>query len=372
MIPGAHPDPDPSVELNLTSGPNGDMPRPDAPTPRPVNVNELKRAWRSVAAGDFQHLSQRRGHPVPDGADGRGPGLGRERAAGERVVAVVGCVGSAGATTLALATALSSPGPTRVVECCSATTSGLTAAATAELGVDAHGWRQGRREHVLLQRANTPLLAVDHVRPPTPAAPDTLTILDVGWEATQLAGSRGWLSDAVANADVLVFVTPATTAGMRRMAGAINLLTDPTLLARSLGERLEGRLGGHGQPTTQVVLGVRGPSQRRWDRSLQHEAGPDAARLFAHGALVEIPHCRDVAVRGLDSRPVPSLLTSAARDVLHRLDPHEQRLGQRLEHIPEQIPMQRSELRAEQRLEPRPEHLTFGSVRQSQPSSRGR
>lgn len=331
MIRGARPDLDSdhdlALDLDVSGGPTAprgmSLPSPNVPSPPPVQVDELKRAWHAVSAGDFRSQSERRPHPSPfagSGSRGGGEGSDWTPVVGERVVAVVGCVGSAGATTFALATGLASPGPTRVVECCSSTTSGLTAAATAELGVNAHGWRQGRREHVLLQRSNTPILTVDDVVPPTPADPDTLTILDVAWEATQLAGCRGWLHDAVANADVLVFVTPATTAGMRRLAGAVSLLTAPSRLAGTLGERLDGRLGGHGHAATRVALAVRGPSQRRWDRSLEHEAGADVATLLAHGALVEIPQCREIAVRGLESRSVPTMLTAAARDVLNRLE----------------------------------------------------
>ncbi|UFN45199.1 hypothetical protein [Nocardioides okcheonensis] len=368
MIRGTRPDHDPSLALDApgeaASRHGMSLPERDASSSSPVQVDELKRAWRAVSAGEYRFVSQRPGH-LAQSTGSSYDGSDWERAKGERVVAVVGCVGSAGATTFALATALNSSGPTRIVECSSSTTSGLTAAATAELGVNPHGWRQGRRDHVLIQRSNTPILAVDHVLPPTPADPGTLTILDVAWEATQLAGSRGWLYDAVTTADVLVFVTPATTAGMRRLASAVHQLTDPGHIAGSLGERLEARLGGgHGQPTPRVVIGVRGPSQRRWDRSLEHEAGADVATLLAHGALVTIPHCREIAVRGLEARSVPAMLTSVARDVLTRVEPTEQRTEQVLEQVPERGLVER-------RLQ-RPELLSHRPSPSAPPHPRGR
>lgn len=374
MIRGARPGHDPSLALDVPSESASregmSLPEPDLPsaTPSsPVQVDELKRAWRAVSAGEYRFVSQRPGHlALSVGSSHEGSDW--ERAKGERVVAVVGCVGSAGATTFALAAALNSPGLTRLVECSSSTTSGLTAAATAELGVNPHGWRQGRRDHVLLQRSNAPILAVDHVLPPTPADPGTLTILDVAWEATQLAGSRGWLYDAVTTADVLVFVTPATTAGMRRLASAVRQLTDPGHIAGTFGERLEARLGGHAQPATRVVIGVRGPSQRRWDRSLEHEAGAEVATLLAYGALIEIPHCREIAVRGLEARSVPAMLTSAARDVLTRVEPTGQSTEQALEQVPEQMP----ELGLVERRQQRAEQLSSRTSPPATPHPRGR
>ncbi|WP_297622869.1 hypothetical protein [Nocardioides sp.] len=225
------------------------------------------------------------------------------RAKGERTVAIVGCVGSAGASTLALSAALAAPGPVRVLECCSATASGLASAATAELGVDPSGWSQARREHVLLERASEVLAALDDVPVPTPANSGTLTFLDVGWEAGQLHTAASWLTHSVAEADLLVLVTPATTPGMRRLGVALGLLTDPA--SPHLDER--------------VVVAVRGPRRRRWDRGVEHAAGPHLQRVLASGALVQIPECRGIAVTGLDSRPVPPALVTAAGQLLGAL-----------------------------------------------------
>ena len=52
-------------------------------------------------------------------------------------------------------------------------------------------WRQGKRDHVLLERASEVLAGVDEVPLPTDAEHDAqLTILDIGWEAGQLLASR--------------------------------------------------------------------------------------------------------------------------------------------------------------------------------------
>ena len=263
---------------------------------RPLAVDELKRAWHAVTDGAFR----------PERAKATAPRRPRTAgewtpAEGEHTVAIVGCVGSAGASTVALSAALAAPSPVRVIECCSATASGLASAATAELGVDPIGWSQGRRERVLLERASEVLAVVDDVPLPTAADPGTLTFLDVGWEVGQLHAGASWLTDAVADADLLVLVTTATTPGMRRLGVALALLTES-------GTDLE-----------RVVVAVRGPRRRKWGRGVEHAAGPLFQRVLAADALTEIPECRDIAVTGLDSRPVPPPLVSAAGQLVAHL-----------------------------------------------------
>lgn len=265
---------------------------------RPLAVDELKRAWHAVTDGAFRPTEakatvSRRARIAGEWAP----------AEGEQTVAIVGCVGSAGASTVALSAALAAPGPVRVIECCSATASGLASAATAELGIDPTGWSQGRRERVLLERASEVLAVVDDVPLPTTAAdPGILTFLDVGWEVGQLNAGASWLTDATFDADLLVLVTTATTPGMRRLGVALGLLTEsyPDL------ER--------------IVVAVRGSRRRKWGRGVEHAAGPLFQQVLAAGALVEIPECRDIAVTGLDSRPVPPVLISAAGQLVAHLE----------------------------------------------------
>lgn len=264
---------------------------------RPLAIDELKRAWHAVTDGAFRPVGAKATEPRPARTEGEWT-----PAEGERTVAVVGCVGSAGASTVALSAALGSPGPVRVVECCSATASGLASAATAELGVDPSGWSQGRRERVLLERASEVLAVVDDVPLPTEADPGTLTFLDVGWEVGHLHAGGSWLTGAVADADLLVLVTTATTSGMRRLGVALALLTES------------------GTDLDRVVVAVRGRRRRKWGRGVEHAAGPLLQRVLAAGALVEIPECRDIAVTGLDSRPVPPPLVSAAGQLVAHLE----------------------------------------------------
>ena len=187
-------------------------------TPTPTNTPVATNTPTNTQHAD-EHADEHAGRDVDEHADGNqhrrgdehacndphgrrrgqavrpvGPSRQWTRAEGEQTVAIVGCVGSAGASTVALSAALAAPGPVRVIECCSATASGLASAATAELGVDPSGWSQGRREHVLLERASEVLAVVDDVPLPTAADPGTLTFLDVGWEAGQLHAGASWLT----------------------------------------------------------------------------------------------------------------------------------------------------------------------------------
>lgn len=262
---------------------------------RPVGVDELKRAWQALNAGEF-----RTGPGAGKGPRGRGTAAEDDwtPADGEHTIAVIGSAGSVGASTVALAAGLAAAAPVRVIECCSVTASGLAAASTAELGLHPTDWRQGKRDHVLLERASEVLAGVDEVPLPTDAEHDTqLTILDIGWEAGQLLATDCWLAEAVRTADQVVLVTTATVPGMRRAGVVMDLLA------------------GHWQPE-QITLAVRGPRRKKWPRGLEHAGGPAVRRALDADRCVEIPEDRELAVNGLDSRPVPVPLISAARQLL--------------------------------------------------------
>lgn len=262
---------------------------------RPVGVDELKRAWHALNAGEF-----RTGPGAGKGPCGRGTAAedNWSPADGEHTIAVIGSAGSVGASTVALTTGLAAAAPVRVIECCSVTASGLAAASTAELGLHPTDWRQGKRDHVLLERASEVLAGVDEVPLPTEAQNETqLTILDIGWEAGQLLATDCWLAEAVRAADQIVLVTTATVPGMRRAGVAMDLLA------------------GYWQPE-QIALAVRGPRRKKWPRGLEHAGGPAVRRALDADRCVEIPEDRELAVNGLDSRPVPAPLISAARQLL--------------------------------------------------------
>ena len=110
-----------------------------AQTTRPVAVEELLRAWHAVQDGAFRHPARPQdvapATPIATVAMPK-PAERWTPTSGELVVPVVGAAGSCGATTVALALATVVEGRARVVECASASLSGLAAASTAELGAD--------------------------------------------------------------------------------------------------------------------------------------------------------------------------------------------------------------------------------------------
>ena len=275
----------------------------------PVDVDELKRAWHAVRSGEF-HTPPRRA--LGGRRDGTRPTDTWKPEPWEDAVVVLGCSGSSGATTVTLAMGLAATVPVRVVECGSVTTSGLAAASTAELGLHADGgWLLGRRDHVQLERASDILPGPQTVPHPIPAEvlsthgqeeqeesmTSCLTILDAGWEAGQLLRSDSWIGETVRIVDHLVLTTRATTPGMRRLEGVLDLLSGTRDLA-------------------QVKVAVLGPRRKKWHRGLEHASGPGVRQILDAGNCVEIYEVPALAVDGLDSRPLPAGLVDSARQLL--------------------------------------------------------
>jgi hypothetical protein len=247
-------------------------------------------------------------------------GVGEAWAPAEPVVAVVGCLGSAGASTLALSIALTAPsqGPgerTRVVECASAIASGLAAASTAELGPQAGtGWQRGTRreqvEHtlreVVLERATRPWATPAEVAlPADPAGSLALTVLDVSWPTRQLlAGADCWLRQHLQTTTSLVAVTPATVPGIVALEGSLEILA-----------RHQQR------PPTATVAAVLGPRRRRWPKPVEHAAGPLTRALATAGRLIEIPVDPGLTVTGVGSAPLPRPVLARGAAVARLLDP---------------------------------------------------
>jgi len=260
---------------------------------RAVGVDELRRAWHAVQEGQFLAPRPMDGGAVssptePAGADDRfwHPGEG--------VLPVVGCLPQAGATSLALAIATHAS-PARVIECSSPTTSGLVGAATAELGTTPSGWTVGRRDQVNLVRPSGFFLSVGELPLPDDAALGTvLSVLDIGWN--RVLASHGWLSATVDAAPQVVLVGTATVPGLRRLETALTLLHPP-----------------------RAVVAVRGPDPRRWPRELTAAMGPATREQLGTGRWVAIPHDKRLALRGIDSAPLPPALVTAARDVLRHV-----------------------------------------------------
>lgn len=265
---------------------------------RPVGVDELRRAWLAVQAGDFRHVRPKQRAVVP-----ASPGAAVEwtPASDELVIPVVGASGSCGATTVALALATAVKGPARVVECASASLSGLAAASTAELGADDHGWVHGTRDHVQLCRAPGFRETPDTVPTPSPTDAPVVTVVDLGSQLSQVLAGHGWLTSLLADASTVVVVARATVPGLRRLESSLHLLD-----------------------SDRVVAAVLGPPHQRWPRAVAHTVGALAGALRDSGRLVEIPEDRTLAVHGLTPDPLPARLVTAGGVLLSHLEgnPH--------------------------------------------------
>ena len=290
-----------AAELRARPDPPAANPRPrpgivtGATGPRVVvSPAELKRAWRAVQSGAFTDDSPTRGEVAPrtHAAPSWVP------AATERVVPVIGCCRGCGSTTTALALATAAARRVRLVECGSATTSGLVAASTAELGRDRSGWLQGTRGEVLLERVGDPITQPDQVPVPSiPSRPIDLTILDVTWDLGQLLPGTSWISEQIRQADPC----GAGRAGhhpraLRRLETTLSVLADV--------------------PTVAAVVGAR---RRRGAGSVWRTAGPRTRAVDDAGRLVVFPADRRLAIAGLDATPLPPPLITAAQRLLHLL-----------------------------------------------------
>jgi hypothetical protein len=188
---------------------------------RPVGVDELLRAHRSLMAGDFRR------HP-PRSHTGWNPA--------EPILPVVGAAGGTGASTLALALATAAGG--RVVECASPIASGLVAAPIAELGRHDSGWLQGTRDTVLIERPAALLTALAHLpAPTTPNDTPPLTVVDVAWELGHVLAAPSWVADLLRHSPTVVVTATATIPGLRRLEAALAMLAHTRAVAAVLGPR---------------------------------------------------------------------------------------------------------------------------------------
>ncbi|USQ77791.1 hypothetical protein [Ornithinimicrobium cryptoxanthini] len=266
-----------------------------------VSVDELQRAWRAVQDGQFR-----------PGAPDHRPTRARARARASKgdtcpnwlptagVLPVLGCHGSAGATTLAVAVATVLARPVRVVEASSAGASGLAGFATAEMGGTGTGWLRGRRDDLVLDRLEDGYASLRDLPLPDPDPTEgspSLNILDVGWAVETLAMSPGWVRSTVLGARDLLLVTTATVPGLRRLEGALHELDTSSV---------------------RLVVAVQGPKRRRWPREVTHCVRSRTATVLDE-ALVEIAHDPAMAIRGLDTSPLPGALLSAAATITQLL-----------------------------------------------------
>ena len=258
-------------------------------TTRPVAIGELQRAWHAVQAGEFRGRASSRSRVRTEHADPRW-------APRERVLPVVGCHPQAGASTLAVAIDTAAA-PARVIECSSATATGLATAAIAELGTSAGGWRLGRRGQIEMARGIEVLVTPREVPLPEEAAGAIgLSVLDVGWELGQVMASPAWLREAITAAPTVVVATTATTPGLRRLENALTMLAP----ARPL-------------------VAVLGPARRRWPRHLEASLGPLSAQASSAARVTCIPTDKTLAERGMTGAALPASLHRAAQALLEQI-----------------------------------------------------
>lgn len=256
-----------------------------------VAVDELARAYQAALSGEF------RNGPHPTMAHKRasqGPAATRwEPAHNERVLLVVGSLGAAGTSTIALAVATCA-GHARVVECCTVASSGLAAASSAELGVTPDGWVQGSRDQVLIQRRGDRVPALDLLPTPTSSSLP-VTVLDCSWDLDLLMSSQGWLGEVARTLPAIAVVTRPTIPGMRRLEAA----------AVVLGERR----------VHAVVVGV----ERRWPRHVEQAMSAAVRRLRTEGRLTAVPTDPKLASDGVTPDPLPPAVLAAGSNLLTAL-----------------------------------------------------
>ncbi len=238
------------------------------------SVAELRDAWRAIEAGEFTHGP--RSTPVAPGT-----ATVWTPSSSERVVAVVGCAGGVGASTLALALATATGASARVVECCTPLASGFSAAANAELGTEGP-WRRGSRGEVLLER---PITGDATVPVPTESSVEW-TFVDTNSRTASGTGTR-WLGSVLRTLHDIVLVTNATVPGIRRLESCAELL---------------------GRDAIGVVVG---PTVKRWPRPVK----VSAAGMPASVHLTDFPLDRRLQVTGLTPDPLPAPLLKAAENV---------------------------------------------------------
>ena len=246
----------------------------------PVPIGELLDAWLAVQRGDFRHAEPHGEAWVP--------------VEGETPLVVIGCLGSAGTSTVALALAAASE-HARVIECAPGACSGLAGAATAELGTLADGWLAGRREDLgILRRADQVPAPDDLPLPPDGEA--GVTVVDCWWEVRQSLHAAGWLGDLLRSCGRVVLVTPASIPGFRRVEICLGML---------------------GPPRCWVT--VTGAPKRRSEAPLDRWVGPLTEQVREDGRLVRFPFVPQLAVSGITSEPLPKSLQVAASELLKGL-----------------------------------------------------
>ena len=245
---------------------------------RPVSVDELRRAYLALAAGDFRLGRSRQEPSAAWSQQGR-------------VLAVVGASPASGASTLALALATVA-GSARVLECASTATAGLAAASTAELGADHRGWRPASRGPIVIERPSRP--ARDPEQVPTPKVTEPgMVVVDVAWDLELALTGNGWLGCLLRRTDPVVVTAVPTVPGIRRLEAALDRL-------------------GHTQRVVALLAPARGRTPRPITRALEELQRSHQMS----GRVVHIPTDPRLLTHGPDSTPLPRSVVHAAAQVL--------------------------------------------------------
>lgn len=257
---------------------------------RPMSVEAMRAAVIALRAGAFDA-------PAVPGESRDVVRMGGQLAAwleaGREHPPVVVLAGhpGAGASTiaLALAEALSDARSVQLVEYADRHRSGLATASDRELGVDAVGWRRGRRGGIDLGRPAGDRLPLQLPPPAVDrngACGDRLLVVDAGWPASASLirfGNDRWGFGAART----VVVTRMTVPGLRQS---------------------EQVLAAVGVP---AVVAAVGP--RRWPRVVAASCGPAMRSARDAKRMVTVPLDGRLELAGLTPDPLPRAVAAAGR-----------------------------------------------------------
>jgi len=292
--------------------------------PRPYSTRELQAAAAALAAGQFSlrtpvTVGVARGGaaadlsplaepmsiyaPAPDSPrDGAGLTSAKVFADIGQLVRVRAANAGAGASTMALAVADAADLAgirTRVLDGAAPAWSGLVGATNTELGAS-DGWRRGRRgAGVLIDRVGQDVRLPESVPVPREASGIYLTVLDAGWNARELGGTRHcgerstcWLASVRAHVELVI--TRANTSALGQAEAVLA-----------------------GLEMANVVVAVVGAS--RASGSEFAAAGPRLRRLNEGRGVVFVPLLPAKALPGLGPDPLPKQLMNSAQRLLDRI-----------------------------------------------------